>query len=137
MRTGGIFYFPWHRHQIEFTGLTAFSVSSERHWQCGVNGIAKVPKRSCPQWDSNPSRTVRSPQKLHQMPPKLRKMKPKLRQMPPKRYRAEDSTRVLLSISFFDDTPVSLECEYCFAIKVFASTVASLRANSNGSCYLF
>ena len=23
----------------------AFSVSSERHWQRGVNGIAKVPKR--------------------------------------------------------------------------------------------
>ena len=23
----------------------AFSVSSERHWQSGVNGIAKVPKR--------------------------------------------------------------------------------------------
>ena len=42
-------------------GPTAFSVSSERHWQGGVNGIAKVPKRSCPQWDSNPSRTVRSP----------------------------------------------------------------------------
>ena len=27
-------------------GPTAFSVSSERHWQGGVNGIAKVPKRS-------------------------------------------------------------------------------------------
>ena len=26
-----------------------------------VNGIAKVPKRSFPQWDSNPARTVRSP----------------------------------------------------------------------------
>ena len=26
----GIFYFPWHRHQIE---PTALSVSSERHWQ--------------------------------------------------------------------------------------------------------
>ena len=39
----GIFYFPWHRHQIE--GPTAFSVSSERHWQSGVNEIAKVSKR--------------------------------------------------------------------------------------------
>ena len=26
-------------------GPTAFSVSPERHWQSGVNGIAKVPKR--------------------------------------------------------------------------------------------
>ena len=34
----GIFYFPWHRHQIE------------RHWQSGVKEIAKVSKRS--QWDS-------------------------------------------------------------------------------------
>ena len=40
-----------YRHQIE--GTTAFSVSSKRHWQSGVNGIAKVPKRSFPQWDSN------------------------------------------------------------------------------------
>ena len=29
VQTGGIFYFPWHRHQIERP--TAFSVSSERH----------------------------------------------------------------------------------------------------------
>ena len=42
-------------------GPTAFSVPSERHWQSGVNGIAKVPKRSFPQWDSNPAGTVRSP----------------------------------------------------------------------------
>ena len=41
VRTGGIFYFPWHRHQIEGT-----DGSSERHWQSGVNGIVKVPKRS-------------------------------------------------------------------------------------------
>ena len=45
------------RHQIlEGTNATAFSVSSERHWQGGVNGIAKVPKRSekfLPQRDSN------------------------------------------------------------------------------------
>ena len=27
-------------------GPTAFSVTSKRHWQSGVNGIAKVPKRS-------------------------------------------------------------------------------------------
>ena len=47
------------RHQSR--GPSAFSVSSERHWQGWVNGIAKVPKRSCPQWDSNPTRTVRSP----------------------------------------------------------------------------
>ena len=37
----GVFCFPWHRHQIP----TAFTVSSERHWQSGLNGIAKVPKR--------------------------------------------------------------------------------------------
>ena len=30
------------------------TVSSERHWQSGVNGIAKVPKRKVlPKWDSN------------------------------------------------------------------------------------
>ena len=56
VRTGGIFYFSWHRHPQK-----AFTVSSERHWQGGVNGIAKVLKRSCSQWDSNPSRTVRPP----------------------------------------------------------------------------
>ena len=33
-------------------GPTAFSVSSERHWQSGVKEIAKVLKR--PQLDSNP-----------------------------------------------------------------------------------
>ena len=43
LRTGGIFFtFPG----ID-KGPTTFSVSSERHWQSGVNGIAKVPKRSC------------------------------------------------------------------------------------------
>ena len=31
------------------------------HWQTGVNGIAKVPKRSFPKLDSNPAGTVRSP----------------------------------------------------------------------------
>ena len=44
-----------------YKGPTALSVSSERHWQSGVNGIAKVPKQSFPQRDSNPIRTVRSP----------------------------------------------------------------------------
>ena len=44
----GIFYFPL--HQIE--GPTAFSVSSEIHWQSGLKEIAKVSKR--PQQDSNP-----------------------------------------------------------------------------------
>ena len=42
------FYYHLHttrRHQIE--GPTAFSVSSEIPWQSGVNGIVKVPKRSC------------------------------------------------------------------------------------------
>ena len=49
-------------HQIEIQkGPTAFSVSSEIYWQSGVNGIAKVPKRRFPQWDSNPAETVRSP----------------------------------------------------------------------------
>ena len=33
------------RSRLEGTGTTAFSVSSERHWQSGVNGIAKVPKQ--------------------------------------------------------------------------------------------
>ena len=32
-------------------GPTAFSVSSEKHWQSGVKEIAKVSER--PQWDSN------------------------------------------------------------------------------------
>ena len=31
----GVFYFLWYRHKIE--GTTAYSVSSERHRQCGVN----------------------------------------------------------------------------------------------------
>ena len=51
--------FSWHRHHIE--GTDGFRVSSDRHWQSVVNGIAKVPKRSFPQWDSNPAGTVRSP----------------------------------------------------------------------------
>ena len=34
-----------------YKGPTAFSLSSERHWQSGVKEIAKVSKR---QWDSNP-----------------------------------------------------------------------------------
>ena len=50
VQTDGIFYFPWHRHQIE--GTNGFSVSSEIHWQSGVKEIAKVSKR--PQQDSNP-----------------------------------------------------------------------------------
>ena len=51
---------------LTLTVCVTDTVSSERHChgtgkgQGGVNGIAKVPKRSCPQWDSNPSRTVRS-----------------------------------------------------------------------------
>ena len=56
VRTGGIFYFPWHRHHMDRRNRRLNSVSSERHWQSGVNGIAKVQKRSCPQWNSNPSR---------------------------------------------------------------------------------
>ena len=31
VQAGGIFYFPWHRHQIEGTDGFCFSVSSERH----------------------------------------------------------------------------------------------------------
>ena len=42
----GIFYLPWHRHQIEWKN--GFRVSSERHWQSGVKEIAKVSKR--PEW---------------------------------------------------------------------------------------
>ena len=37
---------------IRLKGPTAFSISSERHWQSGVKDIAKVCER--PQWDSNP-----------------------------------------------------------------------------------
>ena len=33
-------------------GPTAFSVTSEKHWQCGVKEIAKYSKR--PQCNSNP-----------------------------------------------------------------------------------
>ena len=53
--TGGIFYFPWHRHQIDFI------VSSERPWQSGVNGIVKIPKRSCRSRCRTQPVTVRSP----------------------------------------------------------------------------
>ena len=42
-----IFYF----RAIGKKGPTAFSVSSEKHWQSGVKEIAKVSER--PQWDSN------------------------------------------------------------------------------------
>ena len=38
----GVIRFPRHNHHIE--GTVAFSVSSERHWQSGVNGNAEVPK---------------------------------------------------------------------------------------------
>ena len=43
MRTGGIFYFPWHRHQIE--GTDGFYCLIQKTLASGVNGIAKVPKR--------------------------------------------------------------------------------------------
>ena len=42
MRTGGIFYFPWHRHQIE--GTNGFYCLIRKTLASGVNGIAKVPK---------------------------------------------------------------------------------------------
>ena len=32
--------------QCGLVGYFTSSFSSERHWQCGVNGFAKVPKRS-------------------------------------------------------------------------------------------
>ena len=35
---------------------TAFSVSSERHWQSGVNRIAKVPKRKVLRFRTRPGR---------------------------------------------------------------------------------
>ena len=57
----GSFTSPGIAIDTRYKGPTALSVSSERHWQSGVNGIAKVPKQSFPQWDSNPIRTVRSP----------------------------------------------------------------------------
>ena len=43
MRTGGIFYFPWHRHRIE--GTNGFYCIIRKTLASGVNGIAKVPKR--------------------------------------------------------------------------------------------
>ena len=43
MRTGGIFYFPLHRHQIE--GTNGFYCLIRKTLASGVNGIAKVPKR--------------------------------------------------------------------------------------------
>ena len=45
----GIFYCPWHRHQIE--GTNRFSVSSERHRQSGVNEIAQVSKQQQVAWN--------------------------------------------------------------------------------------
>ena len=39
----GIFYFPWHRHQIE--GTNSFYCLIRKTLASGVNGIAKVPKR--------------------------------------------------------------------------------------------
>ena len=44
VQTGGIFYFPC--IDTRYKGSTSVSVSPERHWQSGVNRIAKVPKRS-------------------------------------------------------------------------------------------
>ena len=38
-----IFYFPWHRHQIE--GTNGFYCIIRKTLASGVNGIAKVPKR--------------------------------------------------------------------------------------------
>ena len=43
MRTSGIFYFPWHRHQIE--GTNGFYCLIRKTLASGVNGIAKVPNR--------------------------------------------------------------------------------------------
>ena len=43
---GLVGYFTSPGIDTRYKGPTAFSVSSERHWQGGVNGIAKVPKRS-------------------------------------------------------------------------------------------
>ena len=39
----GIFYFPWHRHQVE--GVKSFIVSSERPGQSGVNEVAQISKQ--------------------------------------------------------------------------------------------
>ena len=58
---GLVGYFTSPGINTRYKGPTALSVSSERHWQSGVNGIAKVPKQSFPQRDSNPIRTVWSP----------------------------------------------------------------------------
>ena len=40
---GGIFYFPWHRHQIE--GTNGFYCLIRKTLASRVNGIGKVPKR--------------------------------------------------------------------------------------------
>ena len=56
---GLVGYFTSSGIDTRWKGSMAFSVSSERHWQSGVNGI--VPKQCFPQWDSNPAGTARSP----------------------------------------------------------------------------
>ena len=50
-------------------GPTAFSVSSETHWQSGVKEIAKVSK--WPQWDSNPLPHACQSRALTAKPPRI------------------------------------------------------------------
>ena len=45
MRTGGIVYFPWHRHQIVRRDQRLLLSHPKDTLASGVNGIAKVPKR--------------------------------------------------------------------------------------------
>ena len=66
-QTGGIFYFPWQRHQIE--GTNGFYcliriyclIRKTLGRQSGVNGIAKVPKRKVFTKVGLEPSTVRSP----------------------------------------------------------------------------
>ena len=57
VRTGGIFYFPWHRHRIE--GTNGFYCLIRKRLASGVNGIAKVPKRKVFTLVNPPAKTVR------------------------------------------------------------------------------
>ena len=58
LQTGGIFYFPWHRHNTKQNGSTAFSVSSETHRDTQISNVESqlfTPNRA------NARRLVREP----------------------------------------------------------------------------
>ena len=67
VRTGGIFYFPWHRHQSPDRRDQRLLVSHPK--DTGKEGLTELPKfrtQSRPQWESNPAgKNVRSPFKAN------------------------------------------------------------------------